>query len=147
MTRDGMLQTSQSWTASPFFPTARSTPTSSKATGSIAFRSTPTEVAGKITKLQTSRPLYHSDGLRAFGNKLIMVEGETKGNLDLVTIDGDNAKIETIKGGFDGPVSLAQVGDQIYVLDVPLRYLLGPEAKDKKAPPPFKASTVPAPKQ
>lgn len=102
---------------------------------------------GKITKLQTSRPLYHSDGLRAFGNKLIMVEGETKGNLDLVTVDGDNANIETIKGGFDGPVSLAQVGDQIYVLDVPLRYLLGPEAKDKKAPPAFKASTVPAPKQ
>jgi sugar lactone lactonase YvrE len=102
--------------------------------------------AGKITKLQTSRPLYHSDGLRAFGpNKLIMVEGETKGNLDLITIDGDNAKIETIKGGFDGPVSLVQVGDQIYVLDVPLRYLLGQEAKDKKAPPPFKATAVKAP--
>ncbi len=68
--------------------------------------------AGAITKLQTSRPLYHSDGLRAFGaNKLIMVEGETKGNLDLITVDGDNAKIETIKGGFDGPVSLVQVGD------------------------------------
>jgi sugar lactone lactonase YvrE len=104
--------------------------------------------AGKITKLQTSRPLYHSDGLRAFGpNTLIMVEGETKGDLDLVTIDGDNAKIETIKDGFDGPVSLAQVGDQIYVLDAPLRYLLGPEAQAKKAPPPFKASTVQAPKQ
>ena len=52
-----------------------------------------------------------------------------------------------MKDGFDGPVSLAQVGDQIYVLDAPLGYLLGPEAKDKKAPPPFKASTVPAPKQ
>ena len=76
-----------------------------------------------------------------------MVEGETKGDLDLITIEGDNAKIETIKDGFDGPVALAQVGDQIYVLDVPLRYLFGQEAKDKKAPPPFKASTVPAPKQ
>ena len=103
--------------------------------------------AGKVTKLQTSRPLYHSDGLKAFGpNQLIMVEGETKGNLDLITIDGDNAKIETIKSGFDGPVGLSQVGDQIYVLDVPLRYLLGQEAKDHKAPPPFKATPVPAPK-
>ena len=54
-------------------------------------------------------PLYHSAGLRAFGpNKLLMVEGETKGNLDLITIDGDNAKIETIKGGFDEPVSLCR---------------------------------------
>jgi sugar lactone lactonase YvrE len=104
--------------------------------------------AGTITKLQTSRPLYHSDGLRAFGpNKLIQVEGETKGYLDLIIVDGDNAKVETIKDGFDGPVSLAQVGDQIYVLDVPLRYLLGPEAKAKKAPPPFKASAVKAPQQ
>ncbi len=104
--------------------------------------------AGKIAKLQTSRPLYHSDGLRAFGpNKLIMVEGETKGNLDLITIDGDNANIETIKGGFDGPVSLVQVGDTIYVLDLPLRYLLGPEAKEKKAPPPFTAFAVKAPQQ
>src|ERR1700722_9336174 len=101
--------------------------------------------AGTITKLETSRPLYHSDGLRAFGNKLIMVEGETKGNLDLITIDGDNAKIDTIKAGFDGPVSLVQVGDTIYVLDVPLRYLLGQEAKDKKAPPPFAAFAVKAP--
>jgi sugar lactone lactonase YvrE len=104
--------------------------------------------AGKITKLETSRPLYHSDGLRAFGpNKLLMVEGETKGNLDLITVDGDNAKVETVKSGFDGPVSLVQVGDTVYVLDVPLRYLLGPEAKNKVPPPPFKAIAVPAPKQ
>jgi hypothetical protein len=102
--------------------------------------------AGTITKLQTSRPLYHSDGLRAFGpNKLLMVEGETKGNLDLITIDGDNAKIETIKGVVDEPVSLVQVGDTIYVLDVPLRYLLGPEAKKEIPPPPFKPSAVKAP--
>jgi sugar lactone lactonase YvrE len=102
--------------------------------------------AGTITKLQTSRPLYHSDGLRAFGpNKLIMVEGETKGFLDLITIDGDSAKIETVKDGFDGPVSLVQVGDTIYVLDVPLRYLLGPEAKKKMPPPPFRAVAVKAP--
>ena len=76
-----------------------------------------------------------------------MVEGETKGNLDLITINGDNAKIETVKDGFDGPVSLVQVGDTVYVLDVPLRYLLGQEAKDKKTPPPFKAVAVKAPQQ
>ena len=74
-------------------------------------------------------------------------QGETKGNLDLITVDGDNAKVETIKDGFDGPVSLVQVGDTIYVLDVPLRYLLGPEAKAKKAPPPFTAFAVKAPQQ
>ncbi|MBV8592361.1 MAG: hypothetical protein JO212_20270 [Acetobacteraceae bacterium] len=98
--------------------------------------------AGTITKLQTSRPLYHSDGLRAYGpGKLLMVEGETKGNLDLISISGDTANIETIKGGFEGPVSLAQVNDTVYVLDVPLKYLFDPNMKKQK-PPPFTAFAV-----
>jgi sugar lactone lactonase YvrE len=98
--------------------------------------------AGAITKLRTSRPLYHSDGLRAYGaNKLLMVEGETKGNLDVITVSGDSAQIDTIKDGFQGPVSLAQVGDTVYVLDVPLKYLFDPQAKTQK-PPPFAAIPV-----
>jgi len=102
--------------------------------------------AGAITKLRTSRPLYHSDGLRAYGpNRLVMVEGETKGNLDLITISGDEAQIETVKSGFEGPVSLWQVGETIYVLDVPLKYLFDPKMKTQR-PPPFTAFAVPAPR-
>ena len=98
--------------------------------------------AGTITKLQTSRPLYHSDGLRAYGsNKLLMVEGETRGNLDMVTVSGDSAKIDTIKGGFQGPVSLAQVGNTVYVLDDPLKYLFDPKMKSQ-TPPPITAFAV-----
>jgi sugar lactone lactonase YvrE len=98
--------------------------------------------AGTITKLQTSRPLYHSDGLRAYGpGQLLMVEGETKGTLDKITVSGDDAKIETIKGGFEGPVSLWQVGDTVYVLDVPLKYLFDPKMKGK-TPPPYTAFPV-----
>jgi hypothetical protein len=63
--------------------------------------------AGTITKLKTSRSLYHSDGLRAFGqNRLLIVEGETKGNLDLSMIIGDEAKTDTIRGGLEGRVWL-----------------------------------------
>ncbi len=98
--------------------------------------------AGTITKLQTSRPLYHSDGLRAFGqDKLLMVEGETKGTLDLITVTGENAKVDTIKEGFAGPVSLARVNDTVYVLDVPLKFLFDPKMKTQK-PPPFTAVAV-----
>jgi sugar lactone lactonase YvrE len=101
--------------------------------------------AGKITKLNTSRPLYHSDGLRAYGpNKLIQVEGETKGSLDLITISGDDAKVETVKDGFEGPVSLAQAGGTIYVLNVPLKYLFDAKSKEKGSPP-FTAFAVRAP--
>ena len=42
---------------------------------------------GAITKLETSRKLYHSDGLRRFGpQSLLMVEGEKVGTLDLITV-------------------------------------------------------------
>ncbi len=92
--------------------------------------------AGAITKLDTSRKLYHSDGLRRFGpSSLIMVEGEKVGTLDLIKVSGDTAKIETVQGGFDGPVSLVQVGDVAYVLDDPLRYMLDPELSKKPGPP------------
>jgi len=100
--------------------------------------------AGAITKLQTSRPLFHSDGLRAFGaDKLLMVEGETKGFLDLITISGDKAQIDTVKDGFAGPVSLWQVGGTVYVLDTPLSYMFDPKLKGKG--PPFTAFAVKAP--
>ena len=49
----------------------------------------PNGSAGTITKLDTSRKLYHSDGLRRFGSSsLIMVEGEKVGTLELITISG-----------------------------------------------------------
>ena len=101
--------------------------------------------AGAITKLETSRKLYRSDGLRRFGpQSLIMVEGEKVGTLDLITISGNSAKIETVQGGFDGPVSLVQVGDVAYVLDDPLRYLFDPELS-KKPGPPVRANPVKLP--
>jgi hypothetical protein len=40
-----------------------------------------------------------------------------------------------VKDGFDGPVSLVQVGDVAYVLDDPLRYLFDPELSKKPGPP------------
>jgi hypothetical protein len=103
--------------------------------------------AGAITKLETSRKLHHSDGLRRFGpQSLIMVEGEKVGTLDLITISGNSAKVETVKDGFDGPVSLVQVGDVAYVLDDPLRYLFDPELSKKPGPPVRATVKLPAAK-
>jgi hypothetical protein len=84
--------------------------------------------AGKAVKLETSRKLYHSDGMRKFGpHSFLMVEGEKSGKLDLVTISGDTAKIDTLKDGFDGPTGVTQVGGVAYVLDDPLRYMTDAE--------------------
>jgi hypothetical protein len=101
--------------------------------------------AGAITKLNTSLPLYHSDGLRPYGgDRLLMVEGEGVGRLDIISVSGDDAKIEVVKSGFLGPVSVTQVGDVAYVMDTPLKYLFDPDYKTK-APPPFTALAVKLP--
>jgi sugar lactone lactonase YvrE len=101
--------------------------------------------AGTVTKLKTSRPLFHSDGLRRFApDKLLMVEGETVGTLDLITVSGDEAKIDVLRDGFLGPVSVWQVGNVAYVLDCPLKYLFNPDF-NKQKPPPTYAVAVPLP--
>jgi sugar lactone lactonase YvrE len=100
---------------------------------------------GTVTKLNTSLPLYHSDGLRPYGgDKLLMVEGEGVGRLDLITISGNDAKIDVVRGGFLGPVSVTPVGNIAYVMDTPLKYLFEADYKTK-TPPPFTAYAVKLP--
>ena len=89
--------------------------------------------AGAITKLETSRKIHHSDGLRRLvPRSSIMVEGEKVGTLDLVGHSGNAAKVETVNG-FDGPVSFVKVGDVVYALEDPSRYLFDSESNKKSA--------------
>jgi streptogramin lyase len=79
--------------------------------------------AGAVTALKSSRPLDHADAMRAFGDSLLLIEGN--GKLDKVTIKGDDAAIETIKDGFAEPVSVTQVGDTAWVAEGKLSYIIG----------------------
>ena len=63
--------------------------------------------------------------------------------LDLITVSGYNAQIDTVKDGFAGPVSLWQVGGTVYVLDTPLTYIFDPKQKGKG--PAFTAFAVKTP--
>jgi sugar lactone lactonase YvrE len=100
--------------------------------------------AGKITQLQTSRPIQLPDGMRRLGdNTLLMIEGT--GRLDLVTVDGDKARIDTLKEGYDGPVAVTRIGNTAWVLEGQLHYLLDPKMKDRKPKLPFRAHAVPLP--
>lgn len=95
--------------------------------------------AGAITKLKTSRPLKHPDGLRAVAGGFLMVEGA--GPLSRVTITGDEAKVETIKD-FAGPTGLTVVGDTVWVAEGQLGYLTEPSLKGKP-PPSFQLRAIP----
>jgi sugar lactone lactonase YvrE len=97
--------------------------------------------AGAITELKPSRELDHPDGMRPLGpNTFLMIEGA--GRLDKVTVDGDAAKIETLRDGFKVPVAVWQVGDVAYALEGQLDVLLDASKKGTK-PDPFKAYAVP----
>lgn len=86
---------------------------------------------GAITKLKTSRPLKHPDGMRAIPGGFLMVEGG--GALDRVTVSGDEAKIETLKD-FAGPTGVAVVGDKVWVSEGQLAWLSDKDKKGKPLP-------------
>ena len=96
---------------------------------------------GKITKLNTSRPLKLPDGLRSTGGEtFVMAEGG--GSADRVTVDGDNLKIETIKDGIAGPTSVALADKTLWIAEGQLSHLF---ESAKSGPPrlPFRLVGVP----
>jgi len=99
--------------------------------------------SGKVTELQPSQKIALCDGLRRYGsNQLLMIEGT--GSLDIITPEGDNAKVQIVKDGFKTPVSVWQVGNIAWVLEGQLPSFFDPK---KNGPPslPFKAYAVPLP--
>ena len=77
---------------------------------------------GKITKLQTSRPLQFPDGLRPTGEQtFVMAEGG--GSLDRVTVNGDTIDVETIRDGLAGPTSVGIVGQTLWAPEGQLPHL------------------------
>ena len=96
---------------------------------------------GKVTKLQTSRPLVSPDGLRVVsGLTFVMVEGN--GTLDRVIVSQDQASIETLAEGLLGPTAVAVVGTTAWVAEGQLSHLFDPA---KNGPPrlPFYIKAVP----
>jgi len=96
---------------------------------------------GKVTKLQTSRPLKSPDGLRLVsGLTFVMVEGQ--GTLDRVIVTQDKASIETLAEGFSVPTAVTMVGKTAWVTEGQLSHLFDPA---KNGPPrlPFYIKAVP----
>jgi sugar lactone lactonase YvrE len=108
--------------------------------------------AGVVTALKPSRPLTLPDGLRPYDDRrFLMAEdqrflmAEGGGTLDLVTVEGDAARIETLKDGLAGPVAVTQVGSTAWVAEGQLAYLFEPALKGKKPNLPFRIVAVPLP--
>ena len=105
--------------------------------------------AAKRAGSRSSRPrrgFEHPDGMRAYGkNGLLVVEGADAGRFDIIEVNGDNAEVKTVKGGFKQPVSVWQIGQTAWVLEGQLGTLFDPPEKRGK-PGPFHAYAVELPK-
>ncbi|GEP07286.1 Vgb family protein [Methylobacterium oxalidis] len=95
-------------------------------------------VAGPVTKLETTQPLKFPDGLRAFGDSFLMVEGS--GALSRITVSGNWAKLEPL-GRFAGPTGVTVAGGRIWVSEGQLRLLSEP-AKDGHEAPSFHLRSI-----
>ena len=97
--------------------------------------------AGPITQLQISGTLDHPDGMRSYkDNGLLLTEGG--GRFDIVRLDGDKAKIEVVKDGYQGPCGVAQVGNVAWILEGQQNTLFDPKGGK---PTTFRAYAVPLP--
>jgi len=96
--------------------------------------------ATKLTKLTPSRPLFHTDGMRRYGMDFLLIEGQ--GRLDLMTVHGDSASVETLKDGYTTPTGVTSVGRTAWLSEGQLSLLSDP---NKKPNLPFRVYAVPLP--
>jgi sugar lactone lactonase YvrE len=101
--------------------------------------------AGTATFLDLSQPIDGPDGMRALpGGRFILAENRS-GKIDIVTVDGDKAKIDTIKDGFKfTPTAVTMVGNTVWVLEAKFAFRNDPALKDKD-PGTFGATAVQMP--
>jgi sugar lactone lactonase YvrE len=81
---------------------------------------------GKLTKLNTPRPLTHPDGMRTLtGNTFLMVEAV--GRLDLIKVRGDTVLISALKEGLLEPAAMTSVGHTVWVAEAQMSVLFDPK--------------------
>jgi sugar lactone lactonase YvrE len=104
--------------------------------------------AGKpaaLTLLNASRKMEGPDGIRSIGgNRFLQAEG-TGGRITLVTIEGDNARIDVLREGLDSSPGVTLVGNTVYAVEGKIQYLVNPQFRGQD-PGPFKAIAIPLPK-
>jgi hypothetical protein len=98
-----------------------------------------------LTLLNASRQMAGPDGLRPIGgNRFLQAEG-TSGRITLVTIEGDQARIDVLREGLNSSPGVTLLGDTVYAVEGKIQYLFNPELRGQD-PGPFKAIAIALPK-
>jgi glucose/arabinose dehydrogenase/mono/diheme cytochrome c family protein len=92
--------------------------------------------AGDSVDIKLDRAIENPDGMRSYGNNLLLIESGGIGRLAKLQISGgDTGQLTTLKEGFPGgPVSVAMVGTTGYVLEGQLKLMSNRDANVQAAP-------------
>jgi sugar lactone lactonase YvrE len=100
---------------------------------------------GKVTKLTPSRPLTSPDGMRSMGGSTLVV-AESKGQITLVTVKGDQAEVQTLAEGITSPTGVDAHGGAVWYVQAQLGWLFSGGKAGTAPTLPFRLTPVPLPK-
>jgi hypothetical protein len=101
--------------------------------------------APQLTLLNASRKMEGPDALRPIGgNRFVQAEGPG-GRVTVVTIEGDNARIDVIKEGLQSTPGATLAGDTVYTIEGKIDYLINPQLRGQD-PGEFRAIAIPLPR-
>ena len=72
--------------------------------------------AGQPVEILTDQPIKAPDGMRVAHGKLLLAESGN-GQIDVLALNGDKAKVTVIKKGLNTPTAVEAVGDTIWVAE------------------------------
>jgi sugar lactone lactonase YvrE len=100
--------------------------------------------AKTITDLTLSQPLGAPDGMRSISKGRLLL-AENAGKMDVITVTGNNAAINTIKDGLESTPAVTSTKGMAWIVEGKLNYRNDAKLKGKD-PSPFKMYAVPLPK-
>jgi sugar lactone lactonase YvrE len=100
--------------------------------------------ATKVEEMTLSRPLDRPDGMRSLDSKRLLL-AENAGKMDIVTVQGLNANVTTLKEGLESTPAVTATRGMAWIIEGKLNYRNDAKLKGKEAAP-FKMVAVPLPK-
>ena len=101
--------------------------------------------AGKVTHIQTSRPLRRPDGLKMIGPKTLAASEGGAGGMAVIRVDGDRAEVQTVSEGLDGVTTFAVYRGSAWIVEGQSDHFWDPANAGPDATPPFRIVEIPLP--
>lgn len=101
--------------------------------------------AGRVTLIETSRPLRRPDGLKVIGRDTLATAEQNVGGIAVLHLHGDQADVITVNEGLDMVATFAFYAGSAWVVENQGDHFWDPEHAGRDADKPFRIVEVPLP--